>query len=209
MKKLMSVLLAVAMCLSLAVPAFAAEEGVTSQNISLEECKYYISYDKNGKIVDCNMPRSLLSPQAEDHTYLSSTWLSSGIETDVNLGEHPHTQIWRKVSSYAFSESNTVSISLEITYKGRRLEGTLGISGSASSSFSFTRDADPNRYSKIQVICDYSYNVYRGDVCDEYTHEVLYSFEYVTFEKIAEDPMVIYRDEVEGQQSYEIGTLCD
>lgn len=193
-KRLISALLAVVMCLSLSTPAFAAEESTTSQDILLEECEYYISYDKSGNIVDYNMPCSLLAPQAEDHTYLSSTWLSSGMETDVNLGDHPHTQIWRKVSSYTFSTSNTVSVSVGITYKGRVLDGTIGISGSVSSGFSFTKDADPNRFSKIQVICDYSYNVYRGDVCDEFTHEVLYSFEYATFTKEAEDFHVIYRD---------------
>lgn len=58
--------LALAMCLSLAVPAMAAE----TENLACEkeEIFYYISYDENGNITDYHMPIPLEAPQAEDHT---------------------------------------------------------------------------------------------------------------------------------------------
>lgn len=183
-KKLASVMLVLAMVLGMSGTAWAAEE--EKQESGPEEAVYYICYDENGNMIGYNMPFSLESPQAEDHTYLKTTLLQDGHISEECLGYHPNTSIWRKVSSYGFSSTDTVAMSIGVSFQGNTVSGTIGISKTTSSGFSYTISVDQSRYSKLEVYCSYDYSIYRGDICDEFTNEVISSFTYVVTNKTAE-----------------------
>lgn len=187
MKKIFAFVMAIIMSISASPLAYA-------NDYDNNEVSYFICYSETGEILYYNMPYDILNKaRAEDGTYLKSTLLTSGTATCVDMGYHPSTDIWRKVSSYTFSESSTVNMTATVNWNTRIFTGTIGVSAAVSTGFSFTINADQTRYSKIHVYCDFDYKLYRGEVRDIYTDEVYHTFEYSTFTKTAEDFRVEYR----------------
>lgn len=187
MKKVISAILAFVFVISVVPSAFATEQ-------SQEAISYYICYSETGEILSYNMPYDIFGvSRAEDHTYLKTTVLGRGSVQNEDLGYHPATNIWRKVSSYSFSNSETTNVSFTLAWGGKNLNASIGISASSSTSFSYTITADQSRYSKIHVYCDYDYVVNQGEVRDQMTEEVYRTFTYTTITKTAEDFRVEYR----------------
>lgn len=190
MRKFMSVCLALVILLSSMPTSVHASEN----DIATKHKQYCICYSEDGKILFNNLPVSISgNARAEDGTYLKTTTLGQGSEHSVYLGYHPSTNIWRSVSSYTFSESVTVGMSVTVSGTGFSIPGTIGISASVSSDFSFTITVDQSRQSKIRVYCDYDYIAYHGEVRDIYTDELLDEFDYVVLTKTSEDFRPVYK----------------
>ena len=188
MKRVFAFVLAMVMIVTASPLVFASDYGN-------DEEYYFICYSETGEILYYNMPYDILDKtRAEDGTYLKSTFLHSGHATDVDMGYHPATNIWRNVASYTFSESFTVSMSATVNWNEISYSGSLGVSAGTSWGFSFTINADQTRESKIRVYCDFDYEIYHGEVRDIYTDELYNSFEYATFTKTAEEFRVVYND---------------
>lgn len=190
MKRVFTIFVAMCILLTSVIPASAeCNEELTN----IDSGAYYISYDKEGNVLSYNMPISLESPQAEDHTYLSSTLVDQGYVKYQGIGYHPNTSVWRRVASYSFSDSKTVDMSISMSIGGKTYGGVIGVSASETTSFGYSIDVDQNRDSKLYVYVDYYWKVYRGDVCDEFTHEVLYSFNYLSTVRDGEKFIPVYR----------------
>ena len=154
---------------------------------------YYIAYDENGVMTGCNMPEALTELRSADGTYLKSTKVGSGSRSNVYCGIHPDTDMWRRVSSYSFTTSRTVSMSISMTYGGETFGGSIGVSAETSQGFGFTINVDQSRDSKLKVYCDYDYVLYRGEIRDIYTDQLYQTFQYGEFTKTAERFIPYYR----------------
>lgn len=154
---------------------------------------YYVMYNESGEITGYNMPKELNTVRAEDGTYLKTTRVSSGSRSNVYCGIHPDTPMWRRVATYYFTTSRTVSMSISMSYGGESFGGSIGVSAETSQGFGFTINVDQNRDSKLKVYCDYDYVLYRGEIRDIYTDQLYQTFQYGEFTKTAERFIPYYR----------------
>ena len=159
---------------------------------------YYVAYDTDGNITDYNMP----IPQEEyiakmNQRYSSVVELDHGTRIWYDHGYHPFTDIWRRVSSYNFSKTETVNVSLSISflYAGSYVtgNGTLAVSQGVSYASGYTIDVDQSRDSKLRVITDFDWTYYKGIEYDNYTGNYLYEYNFTTFVKTAERFIPEYR----------------
>lgn len=192
LKKLLSSALALSMCLSTIPFASATNQDDT-------EPLYYMYYDMDGNLISYDMPFSLEAPIAEDHTYLVKTL---EVENEVfeyqSYGYHPDTPAWSKVASYTFSKTTTVEISgtFPVTIKAKTytFNASFGIAASYSSGFSVTVEANQNYQSRIEVFCGHEGDIYRYEIRDEYTDEVLSTFRTIELRMTDCDFVPVYKD---------------
>lgn len=192
MKKFVSMFLALAMCLSLAAPAMAAEPNNAMPGE--EESFYDISFDNSENVVDYNMPFSLEAPHAEDHTYSTLTFLGTKYVVEEDLGYHPDTSLWVNVASYTFSKTQTVEVNIGVMFGNEIVQGTIGVGRSVSTGVGRTINADQTRYSKVRVYATYYADAYRCDIYDEFTNELISSSSYVSTRPVGIKYVVEYRD---------------
>lgn len=187
MKKIISMLVAFSLLFSSA--QFVSASEVETENIN----PYYISYSENGEILNYNMPLNLGKARAEDGTYLKKVFITDGEMSNVYCGYHPQTKIWSNPACYYFTDNSSVTISFTFSVGDKSYGGALGISASAPSSTA-TRSylADQDRKSKIIVYADYDYIIYKGEVRDIYTDEILNTFEFTELTKTGEFFKVVY-----------------
>lgn len=178
-RKLITIVLMLGMLLSNSNILVNAKE----DNIDLYDT-YYTSYDEKGNIVYTNIP---IQPKAG--TYTKSTLVKSGTVSSENCGYHPDTSVWRKVKSYQFSTSKTVGMSVSAGSYG----GTIGVSKTISSGFSFSINANQNKFSKIRVYLSYNWKRYKIQVYDNYSDRLLKTYYSIITNKTHEEFRPVYQ----------------
>lgn len=193
MRKLFACFIVIVLSFSLLSTPVLASSAILEDLNEVTNENYFISYDKQGNMVDYNMPISMrASRNAGMGTYLKSNVITSGSAKNVYCGIHPDTSIWRRVSAYNFSNSSTVNVGANISISGQVYSGSISVSRSATNAFGFVIQVNDKRDSKLSVYCDFNYVQYQGYIMDSYTNKVISSFKYVTMTKTREAFIPIY-----------------
>ena len=159
------------------------------------ETNYYITYGIDGSLIDMNMPKDNLI-QTDTHTVY--TVVAEGNKYNYYHGIHPSTSIWRKVSSYGFSTSNTTSVGFSFTAsiggQNKSVSGSVSVANTVSSGFSFTINVDQTRYSKLAVYTDFHWKYIRADVIDNTSGNIVNTYYYTTAYTTAQEFRPIYKN---------------
>ena len=162
-----AVIVSFCMLVCFTIPAFAYDQP-----------DYFIAYDEFGNIMDQNMP---IQPRSGTHT--TTKVVDKGTATEEDCGFHPETTVWRKVSQYTFTTSSTISISVSANKYG----GSVGISKTAGTSFSYSVKANQSKYSKIRVYLSYTWKRYYAKVYDNTSGQLINSYYFVTTQRTHEN----------------------
>lgn len=174
LKKAMAILISVSI-------VFGSTQLVMAANTKEE---YYICYNEDGTEIARNMPK-----ETRAGTHSVSKVIKSGKVSNENRGYHPDTNVWRKVSRYSFTTSKTHNISVAAGGYG----GTIGISKSTSTGFSYTIEVKQSKYSKLRVYVSYTWKRYQTNIYDNYTGRLLGTYYPVTTQKTHEQFKPVYQ----------------